>query len=122
MPFYFAGSCSEGQPPASRGHKQPLKDSEPWRKLAPADQHLCGEVQRGVCVLSCVRLSATTQTEACQAPLPMGFFLSRILSGLPFSSPGDLPDPGIEPVSPALQADSSLLSHLGSPKFKELYF
>ena len=52
----------------------------------------------------------------------MEFFLARILSGLPFSPPGDLPDKGIEPVSPALQADSLLLSHLGSPKFKELYF
>ena len=35
-------------------------------------------------------------------------------SGFPFPSPGDLPDPGIEPESPALQADSLLLSHQGS--------
>ena len=37
-------------------------------------------------------------------------------SGLPFPSPGDLSDPGIEPMSPALQADSLPLSHLGSLK------
>ena len=37
-----------------------------------------------------------------QAPLSMGFFLARYWSGLPFPPPGDLPNPGIEPVSPAL--------------------
>ena len=37
-----------------------------------------------------------------QAPLSMGFFKEEYWSGLPFPSPGDLPDPGIEPVSPAL--------------------
>ena len=40
-----------------------------------------------------------------QAPLPMGFPRQEYVSGLPFPSPGDLPDPGIEPVSPAWQAD-----------------
>ena len=43
-------------------------------------------------------------TVACQAPLSMGFFQQEYWSGLPFPSPGDLPDPGIEPRSPALQA------------------
>ena len=42
----------------------------------------------------------------CQAPLSMGFSRKGYWSGLPFPSPGDLPDPGIEPGSPALQADS----------------
>ena len=41
-----------------------------------------------------------------QAPLSMGFPRQEYWSGLPFPSPGDLPDPGIEPRSPALQADS----------------
>ena len=48
----------------------------------------------------------------------MGFPRQEYWSGLPFPSPGDLPDPGIEPVksvSPALQVDSLLLSHQGSP-------
>ena len=43
---------------------------------------------------------------ACQAPLSMGFSRQEYWSGLPFPSPGDLPIPGIEPRSPALQADS----------------
>ena len=46
-------------------------------------------------------------TVACQVPLTMGFFSQEYWSGLPFPSPGDLPNPGIEPtspVSPALQA------------------
>ena len=41
-----------------------------------------------------------------QAPLSVGFSRQGYYSGLPFPSPGDLPNPGIEPVSPALQADS----------------
>ena len=45
----------------------------------------------------------------------MGFPRQEYWSGLPFPSPGDLPDPGIELGSPALQVDSLPLSHLGSP-------
>ena len=45
-------------------------------------------------------------TADCQAPLPMGFSRQKYWSGLPFPSSGDLPDPGIEPGSPVLQADS----------------
>ena len=41
-----------------------------------------------------------------KAPLSMGFSRQESCSGLPFPSPGDLPDPGIEPRSPALQADA----------------
>jgi len=41
-----------------------------------------------------------------QVPRSMGFFRQEYWSGLPFSSAGDLPDPGVKPVSPALQADS----------------
>ena len=44
-------------------------------------------------------------TVARQAPLSMGFSRQEYWSGLPFPSPGDLPDPGIKPGSPALQAD-----------------
>ena len=43
---------------------------------------------------------------ASQAPLSMGFSRQEYWSGLPFSSPGDLPDPGTESRSPAFQADS----------------
>ena len=41
-----------------------------------------------------------------QASLSLGFSRQEYWSGLPFPSPGDLPDPGIEPMSPALQADA----------------
>ena len=50
---------------------------------------------------SCLTL-ATPWTVACQAPLSMGFSRQEYWSGLPFLSPGDLPDPGIKPGSPAL--------------------
>ena len=49
-----------------------------------------------------------------QAPLSMGFPRQECWSGFPFPSPRDLLDPGLEPKSPALQADSLLLSHQGS--------
>ena len=45
----------------------------------------------------------------------MGYFRQEYWSGLPFPSPGDLPNPGIEPGSPALQADSLLSEPLGKP-------
>ena len=48
------------------------------------------------------QLFATPWTVADQAPLSMGFPRQEYWSGLPFPSPGDLPDPGIEPTSPAL--------------------
>ena len=48
---------------------------------------------------SCVQLCVTLWTVACQAPLSMEFSWQKYLSGLPCSSPGDLPDPGIEPAS-----------------------
>ena len=60
-------------------------------------------------MLSCfshVQLFATLWTVASQALLSMGFSRQEYWSGLPFPSPGDLPNPGIEPQSPALQADS----------------
>ena len=56
---------------------------------------------------------ATPWTIAYQAPPPMGFSRQEYWSGLPFPSPGDLPNPGIEPTSPALQVDSLPLSHRG---------
>ena len=57
-------------------------------------------------LLSCVQLFATPWTVAYQAPLSMGFSRQEYWSGLPFPSPGDLPNPGIEPGSPALQTDA----------------
>ena len=73
------------------------------------------------CVLSgfrCVRLLATVWTIAHRAPLSLGFSRQEYWSGLPFPSPGDLPNPGIEPKSPAasaLQPDSLPLSQQAGP-------
>ena len=64
---------------------------------------------------SCLTLLRFPRTIACQAPLSTGFPRQEYWSGLPFPSPGDLPDPGIKLTSPALQADSLPLSHQGSP-------
>ena len=55
---------------------------------------------------SCPTLFATPWTVAYQAPPSVGFSRQGYWSGLPFPSPGDLPIPGIEPCSPALQADA----------------
>ena len=56
-----------------------------------------------VCMHACSVMSdsATQWTVACQAPLSRGFFRQEYWNGLPFPSPGDHPDPGIEPMSPA---------------------
>ena len=56
--------------------------------------------------LSRVRLFATPWTVDYQAPPSMGLSRQEYWSGLPFPSPGDLPDPGIKPRSPAFQADA----------------
>ena len=65
--------------------------------------------------LSCVRLFATPWTVAHQAPPSMRFFRQEYWSGLPFPSPEDLPDPGIKPRSPALQADALTSEPPGKP-------
>ena len=59
--------------------------------------------------------SATPWTVAYQVPPSMGFSRQEHWSGLPFPSPGDLPDPGMKAGSLALQTDSLPLSHQGSP-------
>ena len=61
-----------------------------------AAEALCSEVKW----LSCVRLFVTPWTVAYQASQSMGFSRQEYWSGVPFTSPGDLPDPGIEPPSP----------------------
>ena len=65
------------------------------------------------CVSACHRPRALRDplAEARQTPLSRGFPRQEYWSGLPFPSPGDLPDPGSEFLSPALQVDSLLLSH-----------
>ena len=65
--------------------------------------------------LSRVRLFAAPQTVAHQAPPSMGFSRQEYWSGLPFPSSGDLPYPGIEPRSPALQAHALTSEPPGKP-------
>ena len=65
--------------------------------------------------LSRVRLFATPQTVAYQAPPSQGFSRQEYWSGLPFPSPADLPNPGIEPKSPALQTDALPSEPPGKP-------
>ena len=69
--------------------------------------------------LSPVWLFATPWTVAYQFPPSMGFSRQECWSGLPFPSPGDLPDPGIKPGSPALQADALLSEPPGKQGQKE---
>ena len=73
---------------------------------------LCSVFVELIFLLSCVSCSVmsnsfeSSRTVANQAPLSMGFSGQEYWSGLPFPTPGDLPNPGIEAGSPALQADS----------------
>ena len=81
--------------------------------LSPSFRWFPGNLWYGqACMFSCIRLFVTPQTVACQAPLPMEFsrqeYWSRgekgYWSGWPFPTPGDLPDPGVEPTPPASPA------------------
>ena len=65
--------------------------------------------------LSCVRLFMTPWTVAHQTPSSMGFSRQQYWSGLPFPSPGDLPDPGIEPRSLTFQVDALTSKPPGKP-------
>ena len=65
--------------------------------------------------LSPIRLFATLWTVVHEASPSMGFSRQEYWSGLPFPSPGNLPNPGIEPRSPALQADAITSEPLGKP-------
>ena len=71
------------------------------------------------CPTLCHPVDCTLWTVPCQAPLSMGFSRQEYWSGLPFPSPGDLPDPGIKPRSPTLQADA--LTYLGLPHYRQFF-
>ena len=70
---------------------------------------------------SCVWLIVTPWTVACQAPLSLGFSRQEYWSGLPCASPGDLPNPRIEPRSPELQVDSLLSEPPGKHSHTYIY-
>ena len=67
--------------------------------------------------LSPVQLFSNPWTIACRAPLTMEYFKQEYWSGLPFPPLGDLPDPGIEPTSPALPVGSSPTEPPGKPQY-----
>ena len=70
-----------------------------------------------------IQLFGTPWTVAHSAPLSMGFCRQAYWSGLLFPSPADIPDPGMEPkspASPALPVNSSPLTHLGSPRLRPM--
>ena len=98
--------------PASGGaageHHQPRAAAESLKRASPSRGH-------AVKLLSRVRLFAIPWTVAYQAPPSMGFTGLEYWSGLPFPSPGDLPDSGIRPGSPALQADALPSEPPGKP-------
>ena len=68
-------------------------------------------------MLSCIRLFATPWAVAHQAPLSMGFSRQEYWSGLPFASPGDLSQPGIEPAFPELTGRFFTSEPLGKPSY-----
>ena len=71
--------------------------------------------------LSRVQLFATPWTATHQAPPSMGFSRQECWNGLPFPSPGDLPNPGMEPGPPILQADALLSKPPGKPQKTEYF-
>ena len=76
-------------------------------------------VGQSVCyLLNCFQLFVTPWTVACQTSLSIEFSKQEYWGGLPFPSPGNLPNPGIEPGSPSLQVDSFTTEPGGKPQGK----
>ena len=100
--------------------KSPLdcKEIKVLKEISP-ECSLEGLMKVKVKSLSHIRLFATPWTVAYQASPSMGFSRQEYWSGLPCPSPGDLPDPGIEPGSPTLEADTLTSEPL---KLKLQYF
>ena len=122
--------------PAARDRDHRLPNSSPWSILAThmpspvtalssrgqgwaASQRWTALLRRALLYviqsLSRVRLFVIPRTIAYQAPPSMGFSRKEHWSGLPFPSPGNLPNPGIEPGSPAFQAEALTSEPPGSP-------
>ena len=98
--------------------ERPLKNRNETtiRPSNPTNGHVPWETKKKEKLLSHVWLFVTPWTVAYQAPLSMGFSRQEYWSGLLFPSPGDLPDPGIKPRSPTLQADALLSETPGKPE------
>ena len=86
-------------------------------KSSPSRTSLKSEIVRHSVASNCLQPHRLVHL----APLSMGFSKQGYWSGLPFPSPGDLPDPGIKPRSPALQADSLLSEPRGKSYFSNFH-
>ena len=121
----LANLCSQGAQRRAEGtltgmNRAPFPNRETFTPICEHKAKMC------VClcmhVFSCSVVSdsfATQRTIASHGPLSTGFSRQESWSGLPFPPPGDLPNPGMERASSALQADSLLLSHWGSPQSQD---
>ena len=98
-----------------KGHQPPLGECLPANFSTGHDFHL---TEKSLFSCSVMSNSVTPWTVACQAPLSMGFPRQEYWSGLPFSPPGDLPDPGIKPASPALAGDFFTTQPSGKPQYQ----
>jgi len=87
-----------------------------FREAKPMYTHTYIKICKWKWHSSHAQLFVTPRTSAHQAPLSMGFSRQGYWSGSPFPSPGDLPDPGLKPWFPALQAVSLLTELPGKPK------
>ena len=110
-------TCTQDQSPVN---KMVTKHKAPSIKCLSymfSSTHLCVHLFYVLCIKliltvtvlvtqSCPALCNSMNYIPCQTPLSMEFSRQEYWSGLPFPSPGDLPDPGIKPRSPALQTDS----------------
>ena len=92
--------------------KQSLKGKDDWNKAQEHHDLIIWWALFAIWSLSFVHLFATPWTIADQTPLSMGFPRQGYWSGLPFPSPGDLPNSEIKPAFPAWQVGSLPLSHL----------
>ena len=105
-----SSSALQGEfPSGKKGNQQTTVSLQVVGSLMSYPSAFSSKVCCGVAE-SCLTLFVTPWTIAHHAPLSMGFSRQEYWSGLPFPSPGDLPNPGTEPKSPALA-----LIHQGSP-------
>ena len=98
---------------------------EAWRQVGTTVAEVHWRLLQVEVVCVCLCVCAQSYPTLCnpwtvghQAPLSMGFSRQEYWTGLPFPPPGDLPDPGIEPASPALAGRFSITALLGKPGYQ----
>ena len=107
------GLSKRDQNTKPKNNKERCNIKKEKRKREKSQLHpLLDHIKNGGVSVPKLRLTfVTSWTIAYQTPLSMGFPRQEYWSGLPFPSPGALPDPGVEPRSPALQTNILPLSH-----------